>query len=88
MATHSSTLGWKIPGMAEPGGAAVYGVAQSWTRLRQLQLSSSSSSSSSSMSPKMFMLIYILSKVKYIKLLAETFAVKNNKAPQIFQDIS
>ena len=85
MATHSSTLGWKIPGMAEPGGAAVYGVAQSWTRLRQLQLSSSSSSS---MSPKMFILIYILSKVKYIKLLAETFAVKNNKAPQIFQDIS
>ena len=28
MATHSSTLAWKIPWMEEPGG-----VANSWTRL-------------------------------------------------------
>ena len=34
MATHSSILAWRIPGMGEPGGAAVYGVAQSWTRLK------------------------------------------------------
>ena len=33
MATHSSVLAWRIPGMGEPGGLAVYGVAQSWTRL-------------------------------------------------------
>ena len=33
MATHSRVLAWRIPGMGEPGGAAVYGVAQSWTRL-------------------------------------------------------
>ena len=42
MATHSSVLAWKIP---ETGGAwwvAVYGVAQSWTRLKRLSSSSSS----------------------------------------------
>ena len=33
MATHSSTLAWKIPWTEEPGGAAVHGVARSWTRL-------------------------------------------------------
>ena len=32
MAPHSSTLAWKIPWMEEPG-AAVPGVAASWTRL-------------------------------------------------------
>ena len=30
MATHSSTLAWKIPWMEEPG---VHGAAKSWTRL-------------------------------------------------------
>ena len=34
MATYSSALAWRIPGTGEPGGAAVYGVAQSWTRLK------------------------------------------------------
>ena len=35
MAPHSSILAWRIPGTGEPGGlAAVYGVAQSWTRLK------------------------------------------------------
>ena len=37
MATHSSTLAWKIPWMEEPYGiapqAAVHGVAKSWTQL-------------------------------------------------------
>ena len=33
MATHSSVLAWRIPGMGEPGGS-VYGVAQSRTRLK------------------------------------------------------
>ena len=33
MAPHSSTLGWKIPWMEEPGGAAVHGVTKSRTRL-------------------------------------------------------
>ena len=28
MATHSSILAWRIPGMGEPGGLPVYGVAQ------------------------------------------------------------
>ena len=45
MATHSSVLAWRIPGMVEPGvhlvepGAAVYGVAQSRTKLKQLSSS-------------------------------------------------
>ena len=33
MATHSSVLAWRIPGMGEPGGLLSGGVAQSWTRL-------------------------------------------------------
>ena len=36
MGTHSSVLAWRITGMAEPWLAAVYGVAQSWTGLKQL----------------------------------------------------
>ena len=32
MATHSSTLAWKIPWTEEPG-SSVHGVAKSWTRL-------------------------------------------------------
>ena len=31
MATYSSFLAWRIPGMGEPGGLPSYGVAQSWT---------------------------------------------------------
>ena len=41
MATHSGVLAWRIPGTEEPGRLAVYGVAQSWTRLKQLSSSSS-----------------------------------------------
>ena len=33
MATHSSTLAWKIPWMEEPGGLQGHGVAKSWPRL-------------------------------------------------------
>ena len=45
MAPHSSVLAWRIPGIL-PGGAwwaAIYGVAQSWTRLKRLSSNSSSS---------------------------------------------
>ena len=42
MATHSSVLAWRNPGTGELGGAAVYGVTQSQTRLKQLSSSSSS----------------------------------------------
>ena len=31
MATHSSTLAWKIPLMEEPGRLQIHGVAKSWT---------------------------------------------------------
>ena len=40
MATHSSVLAWRIPGMEEPGGL-LHGVAQSRTRLKRLSRSSS-----------------------------------------------
>ena len=43
MATHSSVLAWRIPGTAGAWWAAVYGVAQSRTRLKRLSSSSSSS---------------------------------------------
>ena len=36
MATHSSVLAWRIPGMGEPGGLPSFGVAQSQTRLKRL----------------------------------------------------
>ena len=42
MATHSSVLAWRIPGMGKPGWAVVSGVAQSRTRLKRLSSSSSS----------------------------------------------
>ena len=38
MATHSSVLAWRIPGMGARW-AAVRGVAQSWTRLKRLSIS-------------------------------------------------
>ena len=47
MSTHSSVLAWRIPGTGEPGSshrgsqAALYGVAQSRTRLKRLSSSSS-----------------------------------------------
>ena len=44
MATHSSTLAWKIPWMEDPGGLPSMGVAQSRTRVKQLSNSSRSSS--------------------------------------------
>ena len=43
MATHSSVLAWRIPGMAEPGGLPSLGL-QSRTRRKPLSSSSSSSS--------------------------------------------
>ena len=39
MATHSSVLAWRIPGMAEPGGLLSMGIAQSRTRLKRLSSS-------------------------------------------------
>ena len=46
MATHSSVLAWRIPGMGRAWWAAIYGVAQSRTRLKRLSSSSSSMASS------------------------------------------
>ena len=45
MATHSSVLAWRIPGTGEPWWAAVYGVAQSQTQLKQFSSSSKELSS-------------------------------------------
>ena len=41
MATHSSILAWRIPGMAEPGGLPSVGSHKLWGRTRLKQLSSS-----------------------------------------------
>ena len=41
MATHSSVLAWRIPGAGGAWWAALYGVAQSQTRLKRLSSSSS-----------------------------------------------
>ena len=38
MATHSSVLAWRIPGMGEPGGLPSMG-SQSRTRLKRLSIS-------------------------------------------------
>ena len=40
MASHSSTLAWRIPGTGEPGGLPLCGVTQSQTRLKRLSSSS------------------------------------------------
>ena len=40
MATHSSVLAWRIPGMGEPGGLLSMG-SQSWTQLKWFSSSSS-----------------------------------------------
>ena len=40
MATHSSVLSWRIPGMGEPGGLLSMG-SHSQTRLKRLSSSSS-----------------------------------------------
>ena len=40
MATHSSVLAWRIPGMGGAWWAAIYEVAQSRTRLKRLSSSS------------------------------------------------
>ena len=40
MATHSSVLAWRIPGMGESGGLPSMG-SQSWTQLKRLSSSSS-----------------------------------------------
>ena len=36
MATHFSILAWRIPGTGGAWWAAIYGVAQSWTRLKRM----------------------------------------------------
>ena len=38
MAAHSSILAWRLPWTEEPGGATLYGVAMSRTRLKRLSL--------------------------------------------------
>ena len=49
MATHSSFLAWRIPGIGEPGGLPSMGSAQSRTRLKRLSSSSSTQSASCEM---------------------------------------
>ena len=89
MATHSSVLAWRIPGTGEPrvlcswgslcdpiDWAAVYGVAQSQTRLKRLSSSSSSSSSSWSFSQGRIINLY-LSNHMFSQMSACTFNDQN-----------
>ena len=57
MATHSSVLAWRIPGIGEPGGLLVYGVTQSQKQLKQLGSSCSSSMSIESVMPSSHLII-------------------------------
>ena len=59
MATHSSVLAWRIPGMGKPGGLPSMGVAQSRTRLKRLSSSSSRSG--------LFLLEYVFSKTPLLR---------------------
>ena len=50
MATHSSVLAWRIPGTGEPGELAVYGVAQSRTRLKDLAAAAAAAAAAAELS--------------------------------------
>ena len=66
MATHSSVLAWRIPGMEEPGRLPSYGVSQSQTRLKRLSSSSSSSKSNCYLKDNQLALtIFLLSLICY-----------------------
>ena len=65
MATHSSVLAWRIPGMAEPGGLPSMG-SHSQTRLKRLSSSSSSSKA-----------VILGSKLRSIDLSTGSATVKN-----------
>ena len=45
MATHSSVLAWRIPGMGEPGGLPSMG-SQSRTRLQRLRVAAAAAAAS------------------------------------------
>ena len=67
MATHSSVLALRIPGMVEPGGLPSMG-SHSQTRLKRLSSSSSSSSSKA---------VILGSKLRSIDLSTCSATVKN-----------
>ena len=53
VATHSSTLAWRIPGTEEPGGLPSYGVAESRTQLKRLSSSNINVHTSNNRTPKL-----------------------------------
>ena len=75
MATHSSVLAWRIPGTGESGGLpAVYGIAQSQTRLKRL-----SSSSRSPWEAHSFYSPPAKQRIRPFNWLAHNSATKTNK---------
>ena len=60
MAIHSSVLAWRIPGMGGAWWAAVYGVAQSRTRLKRLSSSRSSALTSHQVKETCMLLLLLL----------------------------
>ena len=65
MATHSSILAWRIPGMGEPGGPPSMGL-QSQTRMKRI--SSSSSIKSEKVHCYLFLVLNeLINDLKYLK---------------------
>ena len=82
MATHSSVLAWRNPRDGGAWWAAVYGVAQSRTRLKRLSSSSSSSSrakyTSNGKEPTLHPLVRTLSLVYFNWALPPALEVMGN----------
>ena len=60
MATHSSVLAWRIPGMVEPGGLPFMGLHRVRTQLTRLSSSSSMEASDSELGLAARVLHYLL----------------------------
>ena len=85
MATHSSVLAWRIPGMGEPWWAAVSGVTQSQTRLKRLSSSSIPLLAASPPYPRtQFEIIVAILGIFVTLLTLEIFTVKNNNNKHLF----
>ena len=72
MATHSSVLAWRIPGKGESGGAAIYGVTWSCTRLKRLSSSSKNRAMNNHQSRDQYLRIIALSLILLLLRLQKT----------------